>query len=292
MDLLNQHERGPEWGNLAKWKRPGTSPECARCYAEALSLRRGWTKAPWAEENAAANVRLHPERMREWEKLPVPDRIVIRPSERTRVFVCSMGDLFHELVPDAFLVECFRQFRRHPHIDFMVLTKRIERAADPAGPWCSDRAGGWPRHVHLGTTVGHPVTKWRIKLLHRSPAPVRFVSIEPLVASLTDRAADGIFGPLDLYGIDQIIVGGESGSGFRRMEMQWARDLRDRCQRTGTAFFFKQDAAFRAGTRPWLVEADGRRMEYKQFPGELTPPRAIGESEMVASEQADPFPIV
>jgi protein gp37 len=74
--------------------------------------------------------------------------------------------------------------------------------------------------------------------------------------------------PLDLTGIHQVIVGGESGKDFREMKMPWVREVRDACQAQGVAFFFKQQAAFRPETRCYLVEEDGRQNEYRQFPGE------------------------
>src|SRR5437868_11619604 len=37
-----------------------------------------------------------------------------------------------------------------------------------------------------------------------------------------------------------VIVGGESGPGARLMQPDWARGVRDQCQREGVAFFFKQ----------------------------------------------------
>lgn len=276
--------------NMAKWTLPGTSPECIRCYAESLSRRRGWTKQPWQEAHAEENVVLHPERMREWDKLSRTTGVGADrpPSERLKFFVCSMGDIFHERVPDEFLVRTFAEFRRYQNQIFMLLTKRIDRAANWDAPWFQD--GGWPPHVWLGTTVGHPVTKWRLEYLRSSPAPIRFVSFEPLVESLTDEAADQYCGPLTFRGIDQVIVGGESGTGYRPIVMQWARELRDRAAAAGAAFFFKQDAGQRAGARPYLVEADGTRMEYNQFPGELTPPRVIPNDE--AQRHSDPFSIL
>src|SRR5205823_5907414 len=69
------------------------SPGCAHCYAERLSLRFGHSKKPWTPENAQENVVLHPERLEmplHWKKPRM-------------VFVNSMSDLFHELVPDEFI---------------------------------------------------------------------------------------------------------------------------------------------------------------------------------------------
>lgn len=266
------------WPNLQKWRLDGTSPECIRCYAETISHRYRFTTKPWQVEHAVENVTLHPKRMDAWMRLAGGDT-TLPPSQRDRVFACSMGDLFHERVPDEYITEVFSQIRQYPAAIFMLLTKRIARAAQINAPWARRKNGGWPEHAWLGTTVGHPITKWRMEYLRRSEAAVRFVSMEPLVASLTDGNADALFGPLNLHGIHQVIIGGESGGGYRRMEMQWARDIRDRARREGCAFFFKQDAAALPGRRPWLVETDGRRMEYHQFPGELTPPRELTDAE-------------
>ena len=62
-------------------------------------------------------------------------------------------------------------------------------------------------------------------------APVRFVSCEPLVEGL---------GEMDLEGIDWVICGGESGPAARPMSPEWARDLKNQCERKGVPFFFKQ----------------------------------------------------
>lgn len=247
-----------------KWTRPGTSPECIRCYAETLSLKRGWSPKPWDEEFEDQNVRLRPERFREIRKIPVNMMDGVRlagdkPSNRTRIFMASMGDLFHRNVPDSFLHEMWETMMVAPHI-YMLLTKRPERAMNWPGPW--------PDNIWLGTTCGHPMTKWRIECLRRSKATVRFISMEPLLDCML---------PLDLTGIDQVIVGGESGNGFRPMKQEWARQVRDVCGET--AFFYKQDAAYQTERRPWLVEADGRKLEYHQFPGELSVPILQGPTE-------------
>lgn len=230
------------------------SPECVHCYAETLSNRRGWTPKPWTVPNEADNITLKPERFRDFAKVTVKPTH-LPPSKRERFFVCSMGDIFHRAVPDAFLHGLFAAMAATPHI-YQLVTKRPERAAEWPGPW--------PDHVWLGTTCGTLKTKHRIDHLRRSKAKVRFISAEPL---LDDLASE-----IDLTGIDQVIVGGESGSGYRPMDMAWARNMRDKCAAAGAAFFYKQDAAFRTETRCYLVEEDGRGMEYRQFPGEHTLP--------------------
>jgi protein gp37 len=79
----------------------------------------------------------------------------------------------------------------------------------------------------------------RIPLLLATPAAVRWISAEPLL------------GPVDLSSVphspmvgaprlDWVICGGESGPNARPMHPDWARSLRDECQRARVPFFFKQ----------------------------------------------------
>jgi protein gp37 len=266
---LAQSVAGVEIGR--QWTKSGTSPECIRCYAENLSNRRGWTPEPWLEKNEAGNIILRPERFRDFRVVPVVDP-KLPPSFRKRFFICSMGDIFHRRVPDSHLRALWTEMLKHEHV-YMLLTKRPDRAAEWPGPW--------PENIWLGATCGHPVTKWRIEFLRRSQAKVRFVSMEPLLAPMA---------PLNLAGIHQVIVGGESGSGYRPMKMEWARDVRDECVRQGSAFFFKQDAAFRTESRCYLVEQDGSCWQWRQFPGELTPPKQVDPDS--PKKHAELFPVI
>ena len=176
------------------------SAGCENCYAERVSLDRGWSKKPWAAANAAENVILHPDR------LDIPRRW----REPRRIFACSMADLFHKLVPDAFLAAVFAVMVACSRHRFMILTKRPERAANWPGPWAPN--------IGMGTSVEDARVLHRIETLRRCPAARRFVSFEPLI---------GPVGPVDLTGIHMAIVGGESGPGFRPMHDDWARELRD-----------------------------------------------------------------
>jgi alkylated DNA repair dioxygenase AlkB len=110
------------------------------------------------------------------------------------------------------------------------------------------------------------ITKWRLEFLRRSAAKVRFVSMEPILDSML---------PLNLDGINQVIVGGESGRARRPFNMRWAREVRDACAAAEAAFFFKQDSELQTERRPYLVEQDGTCWEYRQYPGELTPPTHV-----------------
>jgi protein gp37 len=145
------------------------------------------------------------------------------------IFVCSMGDLFHEDVPFDFIREVFSVMSMSTQHVFQVLTKRSERLAEFA-------AGiQWPSNVWAGVTVENDKVKYRIDDLKKVSAPVRFLSIEPLISSL---------GKLELSGIDWVIVGGECGTSDRPMEKEWVDSIKDQCLQTKTPFFFKQWGGF------------------------------------------------
>lgn len=168
------------------------------------------------------------------------------------VFVCSMGDLFHKDVPDAFIRRVFAVMVEAPQHTFQVLTKRSERLAQlaPSLPW--------PRNVWAGVTVESTGHRCRMAHLSKVPAAVRFVSAEPLLEYL--HRMDEY---LDHYKIGWVIAGGESGPNARPLEMSTARAIRDDCQDAGVPFFFKQWGGVRKAKNG--CELDGR--EWKEMPG-------------------------
>lgn len=220
--MSNEHS-AIEWTD-ATWN-PVTgctkvSPGCDHCYAERLTER-------FHGPGSFTTVRLHPERLDaplHWQK-------------PRRVFVNSMSDLFHADVPWEFLEAVIDKMLTASQHTYQVLTKRAERMerliaryADrpPCPAWRTTKP---PRHVWLGVSVESPTYYSRIRHLQRTPAAVRFLSCEPLLAPLPHL-------PLD--GIGWVIVGGESGPGARPMHRDWVVEIRDQCVAAGVPFFFKQ----------------------------------------------------
>jgi len=191
------------------------SPGCAHCYAETLSHRFGWTPKPWTPEHALENVRLHPERLDQ----------PLRWRQPRVIFVNSMSDLFHELVPLDFIWDVFEVMAEASQHVFQILTKRHERLAELA-PLIE-----WPENVWMGVSIENRRWVERADYLRQVPAAVRFISAEPLLGPLDS---------LDLDGIDWLIVGGESGQRHRPIREEWVLDLRDRCREARVPFFFKQ----------------------------------------------------
>jgi len=155
------------------------------------------------------------------------------------VFVSDMSDLFHEEVRDAWLHRIWEIMGRCPQHTFMLLTKRTARAAAWPGPW-------WP-NLWLGTSVGVRARLSHLDLLRRSGAQTRIDSFEPLLEDL---------GTVNLDGMQWVIVGGESGAGFRPMRPEWVRSIRDQCVAADIPFFFKQWGGLRHDSGGRLL--DGR----------------------------------
>lgn len=235
------------------------SAGCKNCYAE-REVESRWSKNPksvWYGRKFT-DVQTHP------DQLAAP----IRWKAARRIFVCPRADLFHEAVPEQFIIDVFMVMAYASQHTFQVLTKRPERLRDvmqmiTAKPMSSNVWGtalelarrfenadhahdyiiqqieaGFP-NVWLGVSVEDQETaNERIPLLLQTPIAVRFLSMEPLLGAVDlDRVWIAYDGETWL---DWVIVGGESGPNARPMHPDWARSLRDQCVAAGVPFFFKQ----------------------------------------------------
>jgi protein gp37 len=220
------------------------SAGCEHCYAERMSRRLAGRYGYPADD--PFRVTFHPERLDEPLRWRTPQR----------VFVGSMGDLFHEEVERDWLAQIWEIMAAASWHTFLIPTKRPERARGmfTALP-----------NVWLGVTVENQENAYRrIPILLRTPATHRFVSCEPLLGpvELSGAFYDYLRGwhtedghAYDCDGscrscpvpvqvrtehIEWVIVGGESGPGARPMHPDWARGLRDECLAAGVPLFFKQ----------------------------------------------------
>ncbi len=274
-----------EWAEKTWNPVTGCSPiseGCENCYAKRMAQRlRGRYGYP---EDEPFRVTLHRDRLEEPLKLRKPSRI----------FVCSMGDLFHDDVPGRFINEVWMTMLNAKRHTFIVLTKRPERllqwttTAAMAKQWPIE--GIWPEHIWLMVTVENQRrADERIPILLQTPAVVRGVSVEPMLGPVDLTAVQ-----LDKYThmnvlegcgvttrpgymgqslpnchcerIDWVICGGETGPGARPMHPDWVRFLRDQCQVAGVPFLFKQWGEYREACAPddpiWNGQAPKLRHEH------------------------------
>lgn len=205
------------------WGCTHSGPECDHCYAEVVAKRM--RNLAWGP--GAPRIRMGEKNRMEpyaW------DRAAAKAGERRRVFTLSMGDMFDMEVDPKWRDDAWRVIADCKNLDWLVLSKR------PALGYRFLRdlwgSNPWP-HVWIGATAGTTVgARGRLKDLVRIPAAVRFVSVEPLLQDLD-------LSPW-LPELDWIITGGESGSGARPMDLDWARRNRDQTHEAGATWFMKQ----------------------------------------------------
>lgn len=235
------------------------SPGCDNCYASRIANRfKGTAAFP-----DGFNVKLHPERLDEPRKLKKPSRI----------FVCSMSDIFHPDIPDEFIERIFKVMRECPQHTFFVLTKRPERMLGWNLCICSNdspaKMGQVPRYVSnwfapniwLGVSAeNQEQANKRIPVLLDLKVAHRFVSVEPMLGQIEIRQwlscpesldtchARGLYPDCAFGGIencardrhlDWVICGAESGPGKRPCKTEWVYNLKKQCQVANVPFFFK-----------------------------------------------------
>jgi protein gp37 len=162
-----------------------------------------------------------------------------------------MSDLFHERVSLEYIQRVFKVMNKaHWHI-FQVLTKHSSRLAEVSPKL------DWTPNIWMGVSVENADYVHRVHDLVTVSASVRFLSVEPLL---------GLIPNLPLEGIDWIIVGGESGTRARPMELSWVRDISKQCKKAGVAFFLKQLGGRRDKRGGEEAILDGRH--WHEFPRE------------------------
>jgi protein gp37 len=259
------------------------SPACSNCYAMRLAgtrlkhhpSRAGLTREIKGKHVWTGEVRIN------WEWIEQP----LQWTRARKIFVAAHGDLFHDKLTASEIATIFAVMiaahHLHGHI-LQVLTKRARRMRellnDPdfwkqvnaeaeahvlertdalarrrddaratLGEYGADNP---PPGIWIGVTAERqPEWDERTEHLRRTPASFRFVSIEPMLDSISMRLVEtlilaGESGPMRIVPLptwlDLVIAGGEGGPGARPTPVALFRSLRDQCSAAGVAFDFKQ----------------------------------------------------
>jgi protein gp37 len=214
------------------WGCERVSPGCNHCYAEAFAKRTGnvvWGKSAdrrrFGDKHWAEPVK--------WNAKARAEGVV------RRVFCASMADVFEDRADHTEdRSRLFDLIDQTHWLDWQLLTKRPENVLRMVPlDWRFEVAEGrftWPHNAWVGTTVeDQQRANERVPLLLQIPAPVRFLSCEPLLGPVT-------LAPWLHEGVGWVICGGESGPKHRPLDLEDARVLRDECEEAGVPFFFKQ----------------------------------------------------
>lgn len=235
------------------------SEGCARCYARRMAKRLAG-RFDYPESPHEFDVTVRRGEFRLGPKWP----------RGSRVFIGSMGDVFHDDVPTDALIDLMKYIFLTPASTFLILTKRADRMQS----FMEMLYREWRDipNLWLGVSVENQArADERIPVLLDTPAAVHFVSAEPLLGPISlreampcpdchgsgdlGRAPDGrlyscekchghedALGNGLAHGLDLCISGSETGPGKRPMDLDWAQALRDECASAGVPFFFKVDS--------------------------------------------------
>ena len=266
------------------------APECDNCYAMGQAHRglheahRGLTRVRERTRDGVryrlptwnGEVRLRPAAVHAFGKGPP-----------RRIFVESMGDLFHKDVPNEYRAFVFGAMMHYDRNTYIVLTKRPQECLDwfdwmeldphrgssalertafrAAGRWlgATHADAGWPPpNLHLGVSVGtqKSADAW-LPLAARFPTTTRVLSIEPLLEHVR-------FDPDLLRRFRWAVVGGESGPRSRPCHIGWIRSAISQARAAGCLVFLKQ-----LGVRPISdsepIRTTGKGGDPSQWPADL-----------------------
>lgn len=275
------------------------SAGCTHCYAQRLAgtrLQHHPSRAGLTRETAHGPVWTGEVRLNEqWMSQP------LHWQKSRRVFVCAHSDLFHPAVNPAWRAAIFGVMAAADHHCYQVLTKRTEAMSaflndPPSLRDCTVAARdlgveiGWPgvtmrtglsleemlRHpswplpnVWCGTSIeDQAAADERIPHLLRTPAAVRWLSVEPMLGPVDLELDSGCesCGPQGWMPSEQpswIVVGAESGPHRRPCDLAWVRSLVRQCRGACIPVFVKQlDIGGRVSHDPEEWPEDLRVREY------------------------------
>jgi protein gp37 len=144
---------------------------------------------------------------------------------------CFATDFF---LPEAdeWRKDAWSMIKQRADIDFLILTKRIDRFHVSLP---SDWGDGYD-NVNIGCTVeNQSLADYRLPLFLSYPIKRRFVACSPLLESIDLSAY--------LHGIEHVTVSGESGRDARECDYDWVLDIREQCVKANATFWFKGTGA-------------------------------------------------
>lgn len=204
------------------WQCVKVSPGCKHCYAENMNLSPRISYGTFLPYDVKSMDMVEPFiHEKELHRLATSKALTGK-----KVFIEDMSDLFGDFIPSKMRERVLDVLFSRTDVIFQVLTKR---------PW---NAVGYafPDHVWFGTSIENQEQfKKRAASFGSVSARISFLSVEPMLEKI-----DLCLGFTDTKRELQVICGGESGPGYRPFDWDWARDLRDQCNRANAAFWMKQ----------------------------------------------------
>lgn len=169
--------------------------------------------------------------------------VPFRWKERKNALVSPEGDLFHDNVPDSFIIEVLSVIKRCPQHNFVWTTKRPDRTS----MLCELKGFDLP-NVYAGVSVESQEYMWRADSLLWLPDSFKKVLFVAPFIFPVDISKD-VLGVLD--GVICSPERGGSGRDVRACNDDWILELRDQVKGHGIPFFldttYTEEVVFRLG---------------------------------------------
>lgn len=234
---------------------------CKNCYASDLNskgTRFGGNGQSFGgvRPDTRPKMTINTEMLAKWARMRKPKKH----------FVGSMTDVFGEWVPNKMIFALLDAMATAPMQTFQVLTKRPERCPGLIDKWLAwNGLPKLPENIWLGTSAENQrYLDERLRWLMLAQAQVRFLSLEPLL------------GPIEIgqsSPVDWVIIGGESGSKARPLDVDWVSDILEQCKAANIPAFVKQLGSHWAGETGAIHSKGGDPDEWpealrvRMFPG-------------------------
>lgn len=167
------------------------------------------------------------------------------------VYVCFSTDFLIE-EGDEWRVDCWKMIKERSDLQFLFLTKRIERFMQCAP---SDWNDGY-ENVTVGCTVeNQDRADYRLSIFSELPIKHKNIICQPLIENVDIEKY--------LDGVELVVVGGESDKNARPLEYDWVLSIREQCVQKGVHFefrqcgthFIKDGKSYTLGTRELMSQA-------------------------------------
>ena len=158
---------------------------------------------------------------------------------------CFATDFF---LPEAdeWRKEVWAMIRQRQDIEFLILTKRIDRFLESLP---EDWGSGYD-NVNIGCTIENQETAdYRLPLFLSYPIKRRFIACSPLLESIDLSKY--------LHAVEHVTVGGETSRSARECNYEWVLAIREQCVKSGTTFWFKNTGS--------LFRQDGELQKINPF---------------------------
>ena len=196
------------------------SEGCRNCYVYRMDERHS-RDASQVKKTVDFNLPIRKSRAGEW-KIPSGELL----------WTCFTSDFLLDEA-DEWRSEAWTMMRQRADLDFLFITKRIDRLEKCLPP---DWGDGYENVTICCTCENQQMADYRLPIFKTSPIKHKCIVCEPLLGSID---LSRYLGPW----ADQVLAGGESGLEARPCNFDWILDMRRQCIEAKVPFYFKQTGA-------------------------------------------------